>query len=212
MDMKNQHIYYTTGNVTNYSKAATANTFNSTDESSYPMGVFGSINNAAGTSINGGMASTSRIYSVRIYENDELKHEFLPYTDGTTTSLRDTVTGHVATKTTASNADPTISGIGADGVERWFVAPQNAKVGKGGTVTLKAMAAGAVKSYEWTRNGEAISGGANGELEVPWRKTKTPDVYAVTAVYSLAGGGQITGEPVSAEVTNNPPGLVMSIR
>lgn len=209
MDMKNLHIYYLTGNVTNYSKTATADTFNSTD-TSYPMGVFGSISNDEGTSCNSTMTSKTRIYSVQIYEDEELIHEFLPYTDGMTTSLRDVITGHVATKVTSTMSDPVISGIGVDGVERWFVTPQDTEVGKDGTVMLKAMAAGAVLRYEWTRNGEAISGGANGELEVPWRKAKTPDVYAVTAIYSV-GGGEVRGVPVSAEVANIPRGTIIGI-
>ena len=210
MDMKNQHIYYLTGNVTNYSRTATANTFNDTD-TSYPMGVFGSISNDEGTSCNSSMTSHTRIYSVRIYENEELIREFLPYTDGTTVSLRDVITGHVATKVVSTYAGPAISGIGADGEERWFVTPQSASISKDQSVTLTAVAVGAVLRYKWTRNGEAVSGGSNGELEVSWRRTKTPDVYAVTPVYSVAGA-EVEGEAVSATVENKPLGLIISIK
>ena len=198
-------MYYITGNTTNYSQQATAGTFSSTDSSTIPLAVWGYINGE-----NAYMQAKARIYSVRIYEDEKLIHEFLPYTNGTTTSLRDVITGHVATKTTASNANPSISGIGVDGEERWFVTPQNATVSYSKSTTLKAVAVGAVLRYEWTRNGEAISGGANGELEVPWRKAKTPDVYAVTAIYSV-GGGEVRGVPVSAEVANIPRGTIICI-
>ena len=210
MDMKNQHIYYLTGNVTNYSRVATADTFNDTD-TSYPMGVFGSISNDEGTSCNSSMTSQTRIYSVRIYEDEALIREFLPYTDGTTTSLRDVITGHVATKVTSTMNDPAINGIGADGEERWFVRPQSASIRNQQTVTLKAVAVGAVSRYKWTLNGEAINGGANGELDVSWRKSKTPDVYAATPVYSLSGA-EVEGEPVSATVESISLGMTFLIR
>ena len=210
MDMKNQHIYYLTGNVTNYSRTATANTFNDTD-TSYPMGVFGSISNDDGTSCNSSMTSHTRIYSVRIYEADELIREFLPYTDGTTNSLRDVITGHVATKVTSTMSDPAISGIGADGEERWFVTPQDTSIIQSQTTTLRAIAAGAVLRYTWARNGEALSGGSNGELAVSWRHAKTPDVYTVTPIYSV-GGAEIEGAAVSATVENVPVGMVIGIR
>ncbi len=208
MDMMNQHIYYLTGNVTNYSQTATAGTFNSTD-TSYPMGVFGSISNDAGTNCDN-MTAKSRFYSVRIYEDEELVHEFLPYTDGTTVSLRDVITGHVATKVKSTFAEPTISGMGADGEEQWFVRPQDASIG-GKPLTLKAAAVGAVLRYKWTFNGEAISGGENGELVVSWRKTRTPDVYAVTPVYSV-GGAEIEGAAVSATVEYLPLGTKLIVK
>ena len=137
-------------------------------------------------------------------------HEFLPYTDGTTNSLRDVITGHVATKVKATFADPVISGMGADGEERWFVRPQDTSIG-GKPVTLKAAAAGAVLRYKWTFNGEEISGGSNGELAVSWRKTGASDVYTVTPVYSV-GGAEIEGEAVSATVDYLPLGLTIIVR
>ena len=89
--------------------------------------------------------------------------------------------------------------------------PQSASISKDQSVTLTAVAVGAVLRYKWTRNGEAVSGGSNGELEVSWRRTKTPDVYAVTPVYSVAGA-EVEGEAVSATVENKPLGLIISIK
>ena len=211
LDMKNQHIYYLTGSVTNYSKAANANTFNASDVA-YPMGVFGTIKNDAGTTWNSSMTSHSRIYSVRIYENDTtLVHEFLPYTDGTTNSLKDVKTGYVATKMAAAQSWPTIYGVGVDGAERWIVEPEDATVNVSGSVTLRAVAAGAVKRYKWTKNGEAVEGGANGELTVQWAEGVRTATYAVTAIYDVAGA-EVEGEPATCEVENLPPGLMIIVR
>ena len=206
VDMNNQKMYYITGGTTNYSQQATAGTFSSTDASTIPLAVWGYINGA-----NAYMQAKARIYSVRIFEDEALIREFLPYADGTTVSLRDVITGHVATKVVSTYADPAISGIGADGEERWFVTPQDASISKDQSVTLTAVAVGAVLRYKWTRNGEAVSGGSNGELEVSWRRAKTPDVYAVTPVYSV-GGAEVEGEAVSATVENKPLGLIISIK
>ena len=206
VDMNNQMMYYITGGTTNYSQQATAGTFSSTDESAIPLAVWGYISGSAAA-----MQAKARIYSVRIYEDEAQIHEFLPYTDGTTTSLRDVITGHVATKVKSDMAEPTIQGIGVDGVERWFVTPQNATVSYSKSTTLKAVAAGAVKRYKWTKNGEAVEGGANGELTVAWHHGSAPDIYAVTAVYSLAGA-EVDGEPKTVEVTNEPQGLMIIVR
>ncbi len=209
--MKNQHIYYLTGSVTNYSKVANADTFN-TGDVAYPMGVFGSISNDDGTTWNSSMTSHSRIYSVRIYENDTtLVHEFLPYTDGTTNSLKDVKTGHVATKMADTQSWPTIYGAGLDGAERWIVEPEDATVNVYGSVTLKAVAAGAVARYKWTMNGEAVEGGTDGSLEVAWHRSKKPDTYSVTPVYSVFGV-ETDGEPKTVIVTNAPQGMVLVIR
>ena len=211
LDMKNQHIHYLTGSVTNYSRAANADTFDPGDEA-YPMGVFGTISNEAGTGCNSTMTSHTRIYSVRIYENGEPepKHEFLPYVNGSTVSLYDVKTGHVATKVMSTMAEPTIGGMGVDGAERWLVAPQNVTVGRTRIATLSAAAAGAIK-YRWALNGEVIAGETDCELPVAWRYAKKPDVYTVTPIYSVCGV-EIEGAPLSAEVTNEPVGLVVTIQ
>ena len=206
VDMNNQMMYYITGNTTNYSQQATAGTFSSGDVSTIPLSVWGYI--AANGSA--AMQAKARIFSVRIYEDEELIHEFLPYTDGTTNSLRDVITGQVATKVSATMAEPTISGMGADGEERWFARPQDISIG-GKPVTLKAAAAGAVLRYKWTLNGEAISGVSNGELVVSRRKTGASDVYAVTPVYSV-GGAEIEGAAVSATVEYLPLGTTFIVR
>ena len=96
-------------------------------------------------------------------------------------------------------------------MEEWIATPQGCSLRKDDApTTLKALAVGAV-SYKWTKNGEVIGGGENGELEVSWRRTKTPDVYAVTPVYSVFGT-EVEGEPISATVENIPPGAMLIVR
>ena len=207
VDMNNQMMYCITGGTTNYSQQATAGTFSSGDVSTIPLSVWGYI----ASNGNPAMQAKARIFSVRIYEDEALVHEFLPYTDGTTNSLRDVITGHVATKVKSDTAEPAIIGMGVDGEERWIARPEDTSIGSGGAVTLSAAAAGAVLRYEWTCNGEAISGGSNGELQVLWRKSRTPDVYAVTPVYSV-GGAEIEGAAVSATVEYLPLAMVVIVR
>ena len=209
MDMKNQRMSIVTGGVTNWTKSATAGTFNATDESSYPMGLFGHINNAAGTSY--GMQAKMCVYSVRIYEDDVLKHEFLPCKDDATVSLYDTVDKTCAVRVKSSDPWPTIGGKGVEGVERWLVEPQDATLKVNGSVTLKALAAGAI-SYKWTCNGEAVAGGTDGELAVEWRMADRPDVYVVTPVYSVLGAETDGTATATATISHLPRGLVISIR
>lgn len=207
MDMKNRALAFVTDGVTN--NVAVKGTFSADgkDESLLNMGAFAALT--------GGMVSKSRIYAVRIYEDNVLIHEFLPYKNGDTVSLYDTKTGNVATKATASMSWPTIGGKGVDGGEKWIVEPQAAvtltKTGE--PKTIIANAAGAV-SYKWTKNDEAIEGVANGELTVSWEKRRTGntvDKYTVTPVYNVFGL-EVDGEPKTVEVTNAPLGLMVILR
>ena len=210
MDFKNRALAYVTDGVTNNVAVNEGAQFNDTDVSSLPLCVFAFVTNNIETGVD--MVAQSRIYAVRIYENDVLAHEFLPYTDGTTNTLRDMITGYVATKVNPATADLTVVGMGVDGEERCDITPQNALIRYGRAVTLRAAAVGAVSRYKWTLNGEAIDGGSNGELTVSWRKSETPDVYTVTPVYSILGD-EIDGEPVAATVTSDPQrGLSVVIR
>ena len=207
MDMKNRALGFVTDGVTN--NVAVKGTFSADgkDESLLNMGAFAGLT--------GSMVSKSRIYAVRIYEDNVLKHEFLPYKNGDTVSLYDTKTGDVATKATADMAWPTIGGKGVDGAEKWIVEPQGAvtltKTGEPKTIT--AYAAGAV-SYKWTKNGEVIEGVGNGELTVSWEKRSagnTVDTYTVTPVYDIFGS-EVEGAAKTVEVANEPLGLMIIVR
>ena len=73
-----------------------------------------------------------------------------------------------------------------------------------------AFAAGAV-AYKWTKNGKALSGGANGNLTVTWAKGGAVDTYTVTAIYSVSGV-ETEGTPVTFTVTNRQLGLSILLR
>ena len=184
----------------------------------YPMGVFGSLKNEAGTEVDTTLAAADagipmRVYSVRIYEGDatEPAAEFLPYKGPEGVGLYDTKTGAVALKHSASVADPSIGGRGVDGAERWLKVPASLSIKKSdGAKTLSAAAVGAV-AYRWTRNGTAIADETGGNLDVVWRKSRTPDVYTVTPVYSVFGA-ELEGGPLSVEVVNEPLGTTIVFR
>jgi len=205
MDFKNKALAFVTGDTTN--NVTVVGTFGESDTSTQNMGAFAGI---AGDG-KPGMISTSRIYAIRIYEDNVLVHEFLPYKNGDTVSLYDTKTGNVAAKLDASTATPTISGKGVDGEERWLVSPQGGNLTKmEGTKLLSANAAGA-QSYKWTKNGDAIKDGTNGTLTVTWVKGGVTDRYTVTPVYSVYGV-ETEGTPVPVTVENVPQGMMISVR
>ena len=215
LDMKNRSLSYVTGGASVPFTVNPSAPFNATDKSVDGFGVFDGIKEG----IAQGMTSYARVYAVRIYENDELIHEFLPYKNGEVVSLRDTKTGYVATKTAKSGvtdpAWPTIGGKGVDGAEKWIVEPQAAVTltNNGEPKTITANAAGAV-SYKWTKNSEAIEGGENGELTVSWEKRSagnTVDTYTVTPVYNVFGI-EVDGEPKTIEATNAPLGMMVIVR
>ena len=213
MDMYNRSLAYVTDGVTNNVAVNAEATFSASDASVSGMGVFAGMR----TSGAGSMVSLARVYSVRIYETHDnvetLVHEFLPYKNGDVVSLRDTVTGYVATKATTSEPWPTISGKGVDGAERWLIPPQNMKLTRrnkdsGGTLSVNA--SGAV-SYKWTKNSEDIEGGADGDLTVAWNRHGATDTYTVTPVYDVYGV-ETEGDPVTVTVVSLPAGTNISIR
>ena len=149
-----------------------------------------------------------RLYRLSIYDNGTKVREYVPAVVDGVAGLYDLEHKDAAPLTAAGL---TVSGRGHEGVEEWIATPQGCSLRKDDApTTLKAIAVGAV-SYKWTKNGEVIEGGENGKLEVSWRKTKTPDVYAVTPVYSVFGT-EVEGEPISATVENIPPGAMLIVR
>ena len=147
---------------------------------------------------------------MRIYESDKLKHEYLPYKNGDVIGLYDTVDKVVKQDARNGNAF-VIGGKGVDGAEKWLVTLQSQTVTKSeGSTTLSANASGAV-SYKWMKNGEAIPGGADGDLAVEWEKGGKTDTYTVTPVYSIFGV-ETQGEPVSTTVSHAPDGMMFIVR
>ena len=105
----------------------------------------------------------------------------------------------------------TVSGSGYEGEEVWLATPQGCMLRKeDAPTTLKALAVGAV-SYKWTKNGEAIEGGSNGNLTVAWAKGGAVYTYAVTPVYSVFES-DVEGNALSVQVANIPQGTTIIIR
>jgi len=187
-----------------------------TQTADYPMWLF-----AKGTNANGGYSNHAkmRLYAFRIYEAGVLVHEYLPYKNGETVGLYDTVTGDV-TLNSVDGANAFVYGGGMGygkfaGVKTVLTAaPGDTSVKVRRTVTLTAFAPGAVR-YVWTRNGVVLAGATGSEVTVVWERPKavggTPVVYGVTPVF-LKGGVEVLGEEASAEVTMLPLGMVLILR
>lgn len=192
--------------ITNYS--ATIGYDLAGTASKFPLTVCAAVNAE-------GNASTPltrlRIYGVKLYKGGSLVHNYLPSKQNGVVGLKDTETGNFTAAANASAGAFTMSGMGAEGAERWIVSPRNATVSKkAGTTVLSANASGAT-SYKWTKNGAAIDGGADGDLTVQWTKSGATDTYAVTPVYSVFGK-ETEGEPVAVSVQSLPEVFVIVVR
>ncbi len=175
---------------------------------------------ANGTDATGSYANRSKmkLYAFRIYESGVLVHEYLPYKNGDTVGLYDTVTGDVVTSTVSgSNAFTYGDGMGYGkfaGVKTVLTTdPVDTAVKPRNSATLTAFAPGAIR-YIWTRNGEVIDGEEGETLAIEWQSPKSaggPVVYTVTPVFSKKGA-EVLGEEASAEVTMDPEGLIIILR
>lgn len=149
-----------------------------------------------------------RLYRLAIYDNGTKVREYVPAVVDGVAGLYDLENKDAAPLTAAGL---TVSGRGHDGAEEWAVMPQNVNLTKRkGSTTLKAVAIGA-QSYKWTKNGEPVSGGANGSVEVVWVKGGATDIYSVTPVYDVFGE-EFEGEPVQVSVANAPLGMAIILR
>ena len=182
---------------------------------SVPIAIFAKGGNSDGTTFSN--YSSMRLYAFRIYEYENdvktLKHEYLPYKKGNVIGLYDTVTKTIKTDACNSATPFKINGKGVDGAERWLFSPQSARLSKStGSTILSANAVGAV-SYRWTRNGEAIAGGEDGDLTVEWERAKTGTVetFAVVPIYDICGESS-EGAPVSATVEYLSAGTLLMFR
>ena len=206
IDGYHDRLYFITGGVTNKNYDISGDAHGNTD--TYPMGIF-AIPNLAATSWSN--PSKIKLYSMRIYESDVLVHEYIPYKKGSTVGLYDTVDKIVKTDARNSATPFKIGGKGVDGVEKWIVVPQGAVLRKGDAPrAISANASGAV-SYKWTKNGEAIEDGTDGDLIVEWARGGKTDMYTVTPVYSVYDV-ETEGAPLAVTVENVPQGMVISIK
>ena len=164
-------------------------------------------------SAKGDSASRMKLYSLRIFEDDALAHEYLPHCKAGVVGLYDTVTGDVLADIGAgASVKPLkIGGAGWDGSgPRFLIAPRNTGVTRGqGAVSLSAYAPGAV-SYRWEANFEPVEGGEDGELSVAWVKKGGTVPYSVTAVFDVCG--QEETATVEFDVTHLPDATMMIVR
>ena len=168
--------------------------------------VFGSL--AVPDVSQGYMYAKARLYRLTIYDGSNKVRDYVPVVENGVAGLRDLVHPESALLTAKGL---TVSGSGCEGAEVWLATPQGCTLRKDDApTTLKAAAVGAV-SYKWTKNGESIEGGANGNLTVAWAKGGATDIYSVTPVYDVFGE-EFEGTPVQVSVAKEPPGMVIILR
>ena len=179
-------------------------------ESGGPLILFARTVVAAGTPDH---PSIIRLYSCRIYESGDLVHEYLPYKDGTTVGLKDSVTGDIFEDVNGSPSAFKIGGCGCDEEGTLIrTPPQDVEVAVEGESTLSVFAPGAI-GYQWYRNGEVIDGATAATYDVPWEKLPKPRTvtYTVKAKFDRYGVMvESESEPVTA--TMGPLGSVIFLR
>ena len=181
----------------------------------FPMWLFAKGTNATGSYDN---RAKMKLYAFRIYESGVLVHEYLPYKNGETVGLYDTMTGNVKTNDIADGNAFTYGGglgYGKFAGEKTVLTtePADVFVKPRRTATLTAFAPGAVR-YIWTRNGVVLAGATGSEVAVVWERPKAVGgtlVYGVTPVF-LKDGVEVVGEEATAEVTMLPLGMVLILR
>ena len=92
VDAKNCRMHWVTGTTTNNTITLT---YGSPTPANGPTAIFGAATAADGTAIT--QLGKARFYSFRIYENDSLVHEYLPYRKGSVVGMYDTQTGEIKT-------------------------------------------------------------------------------------------------------------------
>ena len=152
-----------------------------------------------------------RIYSIRIYEDAKLEHEFLPYKNGDVTGLKDTLSGKVYT---SDEGNPlVIGGKGYDGTKTFATAlAGDASIVAGGSATFGPVFAPGAIRYEWTRGGVPLAETGD-TVSLGWERVKGDhtQVISVTPVYDVYGT-EVKGEPSTATLTNAPRGAAVIIR
>lgn len=211
LDLYKGKVCFTTGDSTNWSGAASSPyDYSTLPEASKTLPLLGRYSGDGYA-----LVPKARVYSVRIYEEDALVHDFLPYSRGGVVGLYDTVTGGIV----LNGSSFTFAGMGQDhGRLKAYVSPDHEdSVGYGKTVTLTAYAPGAT-SYRWLMDGEAVSGGTDGSLTVSWANggSRTTEghlhSYQAIAVYDDFYGVSRESEPSAPEtVTSRSRALVLIV-
>ena len=181
-----------------------------------PLAIFGVADNAECTSYSSAFTSRVRIYSLRIYEDDTLVHEYYPRKVGDSIGLWDKIEDRLLTDALASATPFKIGGMGMlNGASLFVVVPSDVKLVKDETAVLSAFAPGAV-SYRWTKNGIAVEGGEDGQLTVVGVNKRTSDVFSVTPLFLVDTPSgdmrEVVGGESASTVVSYVGGLTIVIR
>ena len=213
-DAKSNAISCTQGGTTVFTCAANANPSSyAGGKSDLDMFLFAVNKGGAAT-----LHHVLRVYSFKIYENDELKHAFYPYCQGNAIGLRDTKTGSVKTDAANSTIPFRIRGCSRDGETFAFdtLPAANYSVAPSDSVTV-SVAAPNTDRFVWRKNGKVIEGETAGTLTIPWERTSAPVAYTVAPIYTINPADGFADRDVEAAsaaftVTNLPRGSVVIIR
>ena len=173
----------------------------------------------ASTTVTGGTVKM-RVYSLRIYEKENgeyvLKREYLPWDDGVTVGLKETLSGQMVASGIGGNPF-VIGGVGyttASGAVSTFetALAGDVSVAAGGSATFGPVFAPGAIRYEWTRGGVPLAETGD-TVTLGWQRLKGDyaQEISVTPVYNVYGT-EVKGEPSTATLTNEPLGMAILIR
>lgn len=181
----------------------------STKTATVAMGIFGTADAADWSTVRN--RGVMKIYSLKVYEGDDLVHYYLPYKDATRIGFKDVVTGGVLEDYLKSATPFKICGYGfGDGNDIFYSKPESCTVPYGESVELKAFAPGAV-AYQWYRDGEAVEGATDSTLTVEWTRVPKECVYTVKASFNRYGV-TVEHESAPAVVQFGRPGMCILVR
>ena len=181
---------------------------NQTTPFTLPTGSLGDTGKLQVMGVSGAFASM-RLYSFKIYEGDELVHDYVPCAQGGVAGVWDLVAKEFrANSRTADGSGFTVCGAGVNGSGMAFMEqPQGCRLLSGESTTLSAFAPGAV-CYQWFRNGELVEGATGRTLEVAFGTNDTTDTYQCVANYNIFGYA-VSAE---AQVANVPGATTIIMR
>jgi len=205
VDMKKKWVLFVTGSTTNYWADIAA----APSGAVWPMALFGEAGDASFTTAQ--RLSNLRIYSVKISENGQLVHHYLPYKSADQVGLRDVVTGVVKQDVLASGEPFTVGCRGwGEAHAAFYENPEGGAVSSGETKVLSAFAPGAV-AYQWLKDGTPIDGATGMTYSVSWQR-RAPDAdYSVRADFNRYGV-KVQSTSDAATIVNRPHGMVILFR
>ena len=203
LDAAAKNFYFVTGTETN--TVAIPNAYSSATPATDSLNLLGNITNSV---ISRGVHA--RVYAFRIYEEGQLIHHYLPYSDGETVGFCDVAAEGNPIKTKFGGNELAIGGIGwgADNAA-FYTAPKDVTLAPDTTERLTAFAPGAV-AYQWFCDGVEIKGATGQTLDIDWRRGGGSVVYTVRATFNQHETAAT--RDVSATVTFQPRGLIIRLQ